>query len=83
MTQRHCLGPQPVSRRRMLEVGGLGLMGISLPRLLEAQSAAANTGFRPRADSCIVIFLNGGPSHMDMWDMKPEQSDGIRGESLG
>ena len=64
----------------MLEVGGLGLMGLSLPRLLEAQSAAENAGFRPKADSCIVIFLNGGPSHLDMWDMKPQQSDGIRGE---
>src|SRR4029078_8399320 len=32
------------------------------------------------ADSCIVIFLNGGPSHLDMWDMKPNAPTGIRGE---
>lgn len=75
-----CIGPQPVSRRQMLQVGGLGLAGLSLPRLLEAQAASEKTGIRPKADSCIVIFLNGGPSHMDMWDMKPEQSAGIRGE---
>jgi hypothetical protein len=69
-----------VSRRQMLQIGGLGLMGLSLPRLLEAEATQALGGQRPRADSCVLIFLNGGPSHLDMWDMKPDAPDGIRGE---
>jgi hypothetical protein len=64
----------------MLQIGGLGLMGLSLPRLLEAEANQAAAGLRPRADSCVLIFLNGGPSHLDMWDMKPDAPDGIRGE---
>ncbi len=69
-----------VSRRHMLQIGGLGLMGLSLPRLLAAESASRPEGPNPRADSCVLIFLNGGPSHLDMWDMKPSAPDGIRGE---
>ena len=40
----------------------------------------AAAGTQARADACIIIFLDGGPSHLDMWDMKPEAPDGIRGE---
>jgi hypothetical protein len=65
-----------ISRRHLLQVGGLGLMGLSLPRLLAADAS----GTPARADSCVLIFLNGGPSHLDMWDMKPSAPDGIRGE---
>ncbi len=68
------------SRRQLLQVGGLGLMGLTLPRLLAARANAAETGLAPRADACVLIFLNGGPSHLDMWDMKPDAADGIRGE---
>ena len=64
----------------MLQVGGLGLMGVTLPRLLQAEDSAAAKGLNASADACIVIFLNGGPSHLDMWDMKPNESEGIRGE---
>jgi hypothetical protein len=69
-----------VSRRQMLQIGGLGLMGLSLPRLLAAETTAAAAGIVPRADACVLIFLNGGPSHLDMWDMKPDAPHGIRGE---
>ncbi|MBM84334.1 MAG: hypothetical protein CMJ78_27580 [Planctomycetaceae bacterium] len=68
-----------VTRRDVLKVGTLG-MGLSLPGLLAAETAGRRSGLKPRADHCIVIFLNGGPPHHDMWDMKPEASDGIRGE---
>ncbi len=64
----------------MLQIGGLGLMGLSLPKLLAAESTAAAAGLKARADACVLIFLNGGPSHLDMWDMKPEAPEGIRGE---
>ena len=69
-----------ISRRRLLEVGSMGLMGVTLPKLLRAEEASRAGGFVPRADACVVIFLNGGPSHHDMWDMKPDAPVGIRGE---
>ncbi len=67
-------------RRDVLRMGSLGVVGLSLPQLLAAEAASNEMGFRARADACIVIFLNGGPSHLDMWDMKPEAPAEIRGE---
>ena len=64
----------------MLQVGGLGLMGVSLPRLLAAAAQSPDGGLLPKADACVILFLDGGPSHLDMWDMKPDAPDGIRGE---
>ena len=66
-----------ISRRRLLQIGSLGTIGLGLPRLLAAEHG---TGPAPRADACILIYLNGGPSHLDMWDMKPQAPTGIRGE---
>ena len=63
-----------VSRRRVLQIGGAGLLS---PRTLSATSGDALVA---KADHCIVLFLNGGPSHLDMWDMKPEAPLEIRGE---
>ncbi|MBS0265832.1 MAG: DUF1501 domain-containing protein [Planctomycetes bacterium] len=59
---------------------GLGSLGLSLPDLLAAETEAPKFGIRPTADNCILLFLDGGPSHLDMWDMKPSAPDGIRGE---
>ena len=67
-------GMMPLSRREFLRVGALGGMGLGLPDLLAAQAPGKAT----RADSCIIIFLNGGPSHLDMWDMKPDAPSEIR-----
>jgi hypothetical protein len=72
---RHSL----LTRRHLLQVGGLGCLGLSLPGLLRAQDAPrASTRRRARA----VIFLHqfGGPSHVDSFDMKPHAADGFRGE---
>ena len=75
-----------LSRRHLLQVGGLGLMGLSLPNLLSAREAAGSGDPRraqtlvPKADHAVILFLNGGPSHLDMWDQKPDAADGIRGE---
>ena len=74
-----CTGPLRISRRHMLQVGGIGLFGLNLPGLLRANSRSAGTGQAPKADSCILVFLNGGPSHLDMWDMKPAAPVEIRG----
>jgi Protein of unknown function (DUF1501) len=61
------------SRREMMQIGFSSVLGLSLPNLLQASSAR-------QADACIVIFLNGGPSHLDMWDMKPDAPAEVRGE---
>jgi hypothetical protein len=63
-----------------LQAGGIGLLGLTLPRLLRAAMGVGASGQAPRADACILIFLNGGPSHLDMWDMKPAAPAEIRGE---
>ncbi len=74
-----CPGPR-LSRREMLQIGGAGLLGLSLPGLLRAQTQSREAGRHATADHLIVIFLNGGPSHLDMWDMKPAAPVEIRGE---
>jgi Protein of unknown function (DUF1501) len=64
----------------MLQIGGIGLMTLGLPQLLRADAERGGAAHTARADACILIFLNGGPSHLDMWDMKPEAPAEIRGE---
>jgi hypothetical protein len=67
-----------VTRRRFVQVGSSGLLGLSLPGLLAGRSAtAAATG---RARSAIVILLSGGLGQHDSFDMKPEAPEAIRGE---
>ncbi|MCA9111822.1 MAG: DUF1501 domain-containing protein, partial [Planctomycetaceae bacterium] len=70
----------PRSRRDFLRVGSFSLGGLSLSHLLQAQDSNKTTTKEATADACIILFLNGGPSHLDMWDMKPETGEGIRGE---
>jgi hypothetical protein len=64
----------------MLQIGSIGIWGMGLPGVLRADEARRRRGApAARADACILIFLNGGPSHLDMWDMKPEAPEAIRG----
>lgn len=68
-----------MTRRDLMQVGSLSLFGeMVMPRLLRA-AAASNTG-PARAESILLFNLLGGPSHMDMFDMKPEAPREIRGE---
>jgi hypothetical protein len=67
-------GVAAFARRTFLRVGSAGLLGLSLPQLLHA---AAN---RAKARSLLVFALEGGPSHIDLWDMKPDAPPEIRGE---
>src|SRR5687767_5321161 len=72
----------PISRRHLLKVGGLGLLGMTLPRLLEAETrkeAGAGAGRKARAKSVIFLYQFGGPSHIDLFDLKPGAPEGIRG----
>jgi len=71
--------PTGVSRRHALRVGASGLLaGLSLPRLFQFEATAA-TATPARAKACIFLFLEGGPSTIDMWDLKPEAPAEIRG----
>jgi hypothetical protein len=68
-----------ISRRDVLHVGGLGLAGLSLADVLRLRaSAAERENKRPR--SVIMIWMRGGPSHIDSVDMKPDAPSEIRGE---
>jgi len=71
-----------VTRRELMRVGGLSLFGgLALTRLLEARdSAAASKRRHGTARSVILFNLLGGPSHQDMFDMKPDAPPEIRGE---
>ncbi|HTE18088.1 MAG TPA: DUF1501 domain-containing protein, partial [Armatimonadota bacterium] len=64
------------SRRNVLTAGALGAVGLSLPDLLRVEAAAAAP---KREMSCIFLWLRGGPSAIDMWDMKPEAPAEVRG----
>ncbi|MSR52191.1 MAG: DUF1501 domain-containing protein [Gemmataceae bacterium] len=64
------------SRREFLRLGGLGLAGLTLADLLQNDSRA---GEQHRPKSIIYVVLNGGPSHIDMWDLKPDAPDEYRG----
>ena len=79
-TNLHANGPiRRLDRRQLLRIGGSGwLTGISLPTLLQWQAEAA-LPTTPKAKAIIFIMLEGGPSHIDMWDMKPEAPSEIRG----
>jgi len=77
-----------ISRRELLRVGGAGLLGVSLANLLQLEAlgadaapadAAKRAGFGS-AKNFIFIFLQGGPSHIDIWDPKPDAPDNIRGD---
>jgi hypothetical protein len=65
------------SRREWLQVGGLGLAGLFLARLLRAEQRANPA---PTAKSCVLFVLHGGPSQLDTWDMKPAAPVEVRGE---
>jgi hypothetical protein len=66
-----------VSRRDFLKVGALGMGGMSLPGLLQAENELG-TGSSQKA--VIMVFLAGGPSHMDTFDMKEDAPSEFRGE---
>jgi len=66
------------TRRDFLQVGALAAVGLSLPQYARAASEGK---VRPGCEkrSCIMIFNLGGPSNMDLWDMKPDAPAEIRG----
>lgn len=71
---RFCDG---ISRRNFLKIGALGLGGLALPQLLQAE---AQSGIRKSHKAIIMIYLPGGPPHQDMFDLKMDAPSEIRGE---
>jgi Protein of unknown function (DUF1501) len=65
-----------VSRRDFLHAGSLATLGLTLPGYLRATEA---TGGKDGDVNCIMLFLLGGPSHIDTWDMKPNAPAEVRG----
>ena len=79
------LRSDPLTRRRFLHVGSLGVFGLTLADVLAGRALSAERpGARPasfgRAKSCVVVFLKGGPPQQDTFDMKPDASSEVRGE---
>src|SRR5262245_30598135 len=74
--ERFCDG---ISRRGFLRIGALGLGGLTLADLLRLRAEGA-TASQTKNKAAIMIYLPGGPSHMDMYDLKPEAPAEFRGE---
>ncbi len=68
-----------LSRRELIRAGGLGALGLGLPTLKRARAAASG---QPRANSCLIIFLSGGPPQHETFDPKPAAPIEIRGPFL-
>ena len=73
-----------MSRRELIRVGGAGFLGLSLGDVLGIEAvtgpiAPRGNGFG-KARNVILVFLQGGPSHLDIWDPKPEAPLNIRGD---
>jgi len=72
-----------MTRRDVLRVGGSGMLGLSLGGMLEMQAQAEETkaGGGPgwgKAKSVILLYLQGGPSHLDLWDPKPDAPSNVK-----
>jgi hypothetical protein len=86
MTTRFQTDCEGFHRRDFLQLGSAGLLGLTLPQILAAEARAkavpAVEGGKKaaKADSVILVWLAGGPATIDMWDLKPEAPEGIRGE---
>src|SRR5688572_14309254 len=72
-----------VSRRDIMRVGGSAMLGMTLGQMLQAQAQASTTppmngpGWN-KAKSVILIYLQGGPSHLDLWDPKDNVPDNVK-----
>lgn len=69
------------SRREILQVGGCAMLGLSLADFLRVKAEAAGTVVSPgfgRAKSVILVYLQGGPSHLDLWDPKENVPDNVK-----
>src|SRR2546430_502586 len=68
-----------LNRRSALRIGGMGLLGLTMPKIFAAEEAAKSKKLVAKAKSVISLFQWGGPSHLETFDMKPDAPSGIRG----
>ena len=69
-----------MNRRSFLKAGFLGLAGLTLADVLRLRAGQAAAGSRRKDTSVILIWKGGGPSHIDMWDLKPDAPAEYRGD---
>lgn len=72
-----------MSRRRLLRIGSSGILGVTLGSMLQMKARAEDAGISGgpgwgRAKSVVLVYLQGGPSHLDLWDPKPEAPDNVK-----
>ena len=67
-----------LTRRSFVRLGGLGSLGLGLSQLLEGRTAQPSGSFG-RARRCLLLYMWGGPSHIDLFDMKPRAPSELRG----
>jgi Protein of unknown function (DUF1501) len=75
-TRKYCDG---LSRRNFVQIGVAGMASVGLPAILRAKEDSAARGVAKKDTSVILIWLDGGPSHMDLYDLKPEAPAEYRG----
>jgi len=75
-TGKYCDG---LSRRSFLQIGVAGMGTASLPQILRAKEASAQNGLPTKDTAVILLWLDGGPGHLDLYDLKPEAPDQYRG----
>ena len=75
-TGKYCDG---LSRRNFVQIGLAGMGSVGLPQILKAKEESTTLGTQRKDTSVILIWLDGGPGHLDMYDMKPEAPAEVRG----
>ena len=79
-TMRQCTDCEGFHRRDFLKAGVLGVLGLSMTDFFRLKATAAlEHDIEGKATSAILIWMGGGPSHLDLWDLKPEAPEEIRG----
>lgn len=80
MKSTACPSFRRMCRREFFQVGGASLFGLSMADQFRTRVEAAGSKTKPQANHLIVLWLGGGPPHIDMFDLKPEAPAEIRGE---
>ena len=79
LDRRHDRNCQGYCRRELLRIGGLGLLGgMTLSNLLRARSQATSQGRSLKERSVVLLFLQGGPSHIEFFDPKMSAPEEVR-----
>src|SRR5215469_13928528 len=73
---KYCDG---LSRRHFVQIGMAGMASAGLPQILKAREESAQLGLAAKDTAVILMWLDGGPSHLDLYDMKPEAPAEYRG----